>query len=1087
MSDVFISYSRKDIAFARLIRESLQASQIDTWIDWERIPVGERWWDEICQAIENANVFMFIISKNSVGSSVCKDEINHALKNNKRIIPIIVDDLQPEAIKEFAPDLPQFNWIIFERNQLFRIEENPEVRSDKPEDSQVALPKLPQFEEALGRLSKAIHTDWEWVKYHTRLQVNALLWESNQRNPSYLVRGTALEESEQQLLRATGKDPQPTGLQVEYVTTSRQEETLRQTEKLRLEQKARGRQRLVIWAVGIGLVVSLVMGVVAWGQRNQYLSETHVRATAEVNAVNQQMTAEAASTLAVQQSIEAQHQAKIALSGQLSAQSQTQLAHQLDLAMLLAGESYLTADTYHSRSSLLLALEQSPQLARIYRYPEKITALAFTPDGKWIAAAGCAQRDANHDACLKNEIVFYDLPSGQTGRVLAAGQGQLTGLAFTPDGSVLFVAIANDRVYRFDLSAADQPAPVPLPAFAHSSGTVVISPDGKYMASAGCDFSLIPGGLCSQGGIILWDLNLANPTGLVLKGVGNQLHNLAFSPHSDRLYAGDCASLRTENFDKTSQDYCQTGEVKTWNLSDGSMQVLPVEGTTSAIVATDVSADGTLLAAGEAAGTVHIMDLASWKQVASYNIGLDIQSLVFSRAGDGQILASLSFGHSIEIHYASNSGGDPLILEPYQSSRFVNAMAISPDGRLLASASCIAAGLSLDDCKQSQIYLWNLISPQPVAQVFNSSDPSEWNNWQVGFDPSAPETPIVVASSSSGIVAWDVEKNLPAGRPFITFNPAQTPYDPNYVPNIFLSHSGKVLVFPELIQDKSIPYPFKSSTRMHFWDVATRQAISTPITIDGWALDAIFSPDDRWIVSDGPEGTLLVWDSSTGQVDRQMKMNVNSGFINMAFSPDGETLAVAGCIQGLIECQTYRIEMYDIESGKTTGKPFEGSTNGHVNQLGFSPDGKKIGISTYTGLNLVDTWWDIASGQVDAQMSNLAVGQFNPDGNYMVSTRCENGNNSNCGIGLITLWDVQKLEPVGQPIINPDENVTILSFSPDSRFLYTFGTGKMTVWSMDPQDWLTRICQIANYNLTKAEWSTYLDQVGYHATCELAP
>src|SRR5512135_2782225 len=136
MPDVFISYSRKDIAFARLISESLQQSQVDTWIDWERIPVGEKWWAEICGAIQNANVFMFIISKNSIGSSVCKDEINWALKNNKRIIPIIVDELEPAAVKEFAPDLPQFNWIIFERDQIFRFEENPDARPDKHEDNQ---------------------------------------------------------------------------------------------------------------------------------------------------------------------------------------------------------------------------------------------------------------------------------------------------------------------------------------------------------------------------------------------------------------------------------------------------------------------------------------------------------------------------------------------------------------------------------------------------------------------------------------------------------------------------------------------------------------------------------------------------------------------------------------------------------------------------------------------------------------------------------------------------------------------------------------------------------------------------------------
>ena len=39
-ADIFISYSRKDIAFARLIRSSLQSSGLDTWIDWDRIPVG---------------------------------------------------------------------------------------------------------------------------------------------------------------------------------------------------------------------------------------------------------------------------------------------------------------------------------------------------------------------------------------------------------------------------------------------------------------------------------------------------------------------------------------------------------------------------------------------------------------------------------------------------------------------------------------------------------------------------------------------------------------------------------------------------------------------------------------------------------------------------------------------------------------------------------------------------------------------------------------------------------------------------------------------------------------------------------------
>ncbi|MEI7845038.1 MAG: TIR domain-containing protein [Chloroflexota bacterium] len=1073
MSDVFISYSRKDIAFARLIHASLQQNKIDTWIDWERIPIGEHWWREICLAIENANVFMFIISNNSIGSPICKDEIDLALKNHKRIIPIIVDDLGPEVVGRFVPDLTKINWIIFERDHVFQVEERPEIQSEKPEDRQVALPKPPQFEKMLEKLSAAIHTDWNWVKYHTQLQVDGLQWRNNHQDASYLLQGTALDEAEQQLLRASGKDPQPTELQVEYLSASRDEEKRRQEEKRELERKALQRQRLALWAIGVGLVAAVILGVLAWGQRNQYLTEANVRATAEVNAINQQTvavaqraTAQAASTLAVEQRNEAERQATNSLSSQLAAQSQTKLSTQLDLAMLLAAKSFLTADTYQSRSSLLLALEQSPQLARIYRYAEKITALAFTPDGTELAAAGCAQRDEKQDACLQNEIIFYNLIGGKTDRVLTAGKGRLTGLAFTPDGAHLFATFANERIVRFDLSAGNQPISVPLKVFEHSNGTVIVSPDGEYMASAGCDYFSMPGGLCSQGSIVLWDLRNDNPSGLVLNGVGTQMHNLAFSPKSDRLYAGDCAGQL--------KDSCNKGQVKTWNLPDGSMQEHPIAGTTSAIISADVSADGKLLAAGEAAGIVHIIELETWKQLRSYTQKPQLDSLLFSRYGNDQILASLGWGTTLEIHSATNSR-DTISLDPYQSAQFVNALAISPDGRFLASTSCVIPGLSWYDCKEGQIYVWDLFTWQPVARVFGGSDHLQWNSWQVGFDSSAPQNPIVVAASSEEIVAWDVEKNLPDGKPFITGA------DIDFTQS-FLSHSGKVLAYLDLIG-------YVESTQVYFWDAATRQAVGVPVSIDGWALHAKFSPDDRWMVSDGPKESFLVWDPTTGQLVRQITMTLNPGFIELAFSPDGKTLAAAGCIRSVGDqpCQTYRIERFELETGKLIGKPFEGATNGNVNQLVFSVDGKKIGINTFMP-KPTDTWWDIESGQPDLQMGSLAVEAIrSPDGRYSVRLDSHGTSCQGCGVGLITLWDIQKHEPVGQPIRNPGSNVRFLGFSPDSRFLYTSGDGKMIVWSLDAQDWLARICKVTNRNFTPEEWSIYFGQTETQVTCKLAP
>lgn len=244
MTDVFISYSRKDIAFAHLIFDSLKQSQIDTWIDWERIPIGVRWWQEICDAIEKANVFIFIISKTSIGSKVCKDEINHALKNKKRIIPILVDDIKPEAIKEFVIDLPQINWIIFLRDNLFHLEENLASNSRNEEDRQVAIPKLPQFEAAFEKLSKAIYTNWDWLKFHTKLQLEALRWEENHKISPYLLKDVDWNEAKYRLVgdRETynishakehsldfeymldhkgGKDPELTPIQIEFLQRHR--------------------------------------------------------------------------------------------------------------------------------------------------------------------------------------------------------------------------------------------------------------------------------------------------------------------------------------------------------------------------------------------------------------------------------------------------------------------------------------------------------------------------------------------------------------------------------------------------------------------------------------------------------------------------------------------------------------------------------------------------------------------------------------------------------------------------------------------------------------------------------------------------
>ena len=62
MSDVFISYSRRDIDFVRHLFDQLTARDREAWADWQDIPSTADWLAEIYRGIEAANTFLFVIN-----------------------------------------------------------------------------------------------------------------------------------------------------------------------------------------------------------------------------------------------------------------------------------------------------------------------------------------------------------------------------------------------------------------------------------------------------------------------------------------------------------------------------------------------------------------------------------------------------------------------------------------------------------------------------------------------------------------------------------------------------------------------------------------------------------------------------------------------------------------------------------------------------------------------------------------------------------------------------------------------------------------------------------------------------------------
>jgi hypothetical protein len=84
MSDVFISYSRRDIDFVRHLFDQLTARDREAWADWQDIPPTADWLAGIYSGIEAANTFLFAISPDSAVSEICTLEIEPAVKDHKR-------------------------------------------------------------------------------------------------------------------------------------------------------------------------------------------------------------------------------------------------------------------------------------------------------------------------------------------------------------------------------------------------------------------------------------------------------------------------------------------------------------------------------------------------------------------------------------------------------------------------------------------------------------------------------------------------------------------------------------------------------------------------------------------------------------------------------------------------------------------------------------------------------------------------------------------------------------------------------------------------------------------------------------------
>jgi formylglycine-generating enzyme required for sulfatase activity len=220
---VFISYSRKDMAFADRLEAALKARGFEPLIDRAEIYAFEDWWKRVEALIGRADTVVFVLSPDAVKSDVALREVAYATSLNKRFAPIVCGRVEDSAVPEA---LRRLNFIFF----------------DDPE----------RFDASADRLSNALQTDIGWIRQHTEYGEAARRWSAAGRPGGLLLHSPTLEVAEHWIMSRPRGAPEPTQEVQAYVAASR--------------QGARSAQwlRRVVQVSLFTLLVGIIVGLVGW-------------------------------------------------------------------------------------------------------------------------------------------------------------------------------------------------------------------------------------------------------------------------------------------------------------------------------------------------------------------------------------------------------------------------------------------------------------------------------------------------------------------------------------------------------------------------------------------------------------------------------------------------------------------------------------------------------------------------------------------------------------------------------------------------------------------------------------------------------
>ena len=421
---VFISYSRRNIAFVDRLQSALNARGIDAAVDRSEIAKGEAWWKRIEQLIIEADATVFVLSPASAISSICQDEVDFAERLRKRIIPVVAEDV---AGRNVPAALARLNYVFF--------------------ISDPASGSTGEFDPTIDELVRVLETDIDWVREHTRIGALAQRWLTQTgRSRDLLLRGAELETAERWSASRPTKAPNLSDSHISFLAESRRAATRRQ-------------RRIVGVSVAAAGIATGLAGL-AYVQRTEAVKQTLAaeEALREANRNDSLRLSEAARVLSDEPGGgDAQVAALLALEAMKDTESDDPLRR--DRPLVAEAQFQLERALRNARESSTVVNERTVQ------------AVSWSPDGRLIAL-GIGDEFSGGEARIIEPTA---------GKVLlrAAGRHAVMTVAWSPDSKLLATGSLDRTVRVVEPTTGEERA-----RFVHSSilSSVAWSRDGRWLA-----------------------------------------------------------------------------------------------------------------------------------------------------------------------------------------------------------------------------------------------------------------------------------------------------------------------------------------------------------------------------------------------------------------------------------------------------------------------------------------------------------------------------------------------------------------------------------------------------------------------------